>query len=382
MLRRCKVKSKAIFTLHRLLIATLLVFYLSVFNPVQASSRQVKIKDLVGRVVEVPGVIDRIVCAGPGALRLVVYLEATDKLVGVEDCETIWGFSGRPYAIAHKEFIKSLLSIGPGGPGKLPNDEALIKLSPDVIFMSYIEPRIADNIQSRTHIPVVVLSYGETGFDEPLFKSLELAGKLLGKEKRAEKLLQFIKQVIDDLQIRTENIQDEEKPTVYVGGVGYGGAHGIESTEAQFPPFVFLHAKNVVDEIGRRGHVFIDKEKLLEWNPHIIFIDEAGLELVKQDYQKRPQLYRSLKAFKSGDIYGTLPFNFYATNLGTALADAYYIGKVIYPDEFKDIEPEKKADDIYRQLVGEFIYKEMEKDFGGFGKTDLEKGSIKKVSSG
>ncbi|MBC7189299.1 iron ABC transporter substrate-binding protein [Candidatus Aerophobetes bacterium] len=377
------MKSKVTFILHFLLIATILFLYLSVFNPVQVSSQQVKIKDIVGREVEVPDKVNRIVCAGPGALRLIVYLKAMDKLVGVEDCEKVWGVSGRPYAIAHGEFIKSLPSIGPGGPGKLPNDEALIKLTPDVIFMSYIEPRIADNIQIKTNIPVVILSYGElaTFNDGLLFKSLELAGDLLKKRERAEQVIGFIRETIQDLKTRTEDVLDEKKPTVYVGGVGYKGTRGIESTEAGFPPFVFLHAKNVVDEIGKRGHLFIDKEKLLEWDPDVIFIDEGGLELVKQDYQKRPQLYRSLKAFKSGNIYGILPFNFYATNLGTALADAYYIGRVIYPDEFEDIEPEKKADDIYVQLIGKSIYKEMEKDFGGFGKIDLEKGSIKKLSS-
>jgi len=336
-----------------------------------------KVEDLAGRKVEVPPQIEKIVCAGPGALRLIVYLDATDKVVGVEDAEKRWGSSGRPYAIARKK-LRDLPSIGPGGPGKLPDIEALVKLSPDVIFMTYVDARIADNIQEKTGIPVLILSYGEAvEFGEPLFRSLELVGDLLGRKERAEEIISFIKESMQDLKKRTENIVEEEKPAVYVGGLGYRGTHGIESSWAKFPPFVFVGAKNVVDEVGREGHVFIDKEKLIEWDPEVIFIDEGGLELVRQDYQKRPNFYRLLKAFRQKSIYGILPFNFYATNIGTSLADAYYIGKVLYPDKFWDIEPEKKADKIYTFLLREPVYKIMRKDFGGFGRINLEGGSFK-----
>ncbi|MEA1939888.1 MAG: iron ABC transporter substrate-binding protein, partial [Candidatus Caldatribacteriota bacterium] len=40
------------------------------------------------------------------------------------------------------------------------------------------------------------------------------------------------------------------------------------------------------------------------------------------------------------------------------------------PDRFKDIDPEKKADEIYTFLVGKPVYKEMQRDFGGFKKIE------------
>lgn len=336
-----------------------------------------KITDLVGREVELPDNVNKIACAGPGALRLIVYLNASDKIVGVEDVEKRWGSSGRPYAMAHREF-KNLPSIGPGGPGRLPDTESLIRLNPDVLFMTYIDVRTADNIQSKTNIPVVVLSYGKLAtFSKSLIKSLKLAGWIIGKDKRAKKVIDFIRAIEKDLKTRTRDISNRERPTVYVGGIGYRGAHGIESTEAKFPPFALVNARNVVDEFGGWHH-FIDKEKLLEWDPDIIFIDEGGFRLIKQDYQKNPQFYRSLKSFKNKNVYGLLPFNFYTTNIGTALADAYYVGKVLYPDRFENIRPEEKADEIYTFLVGKPVYIRMKKDFGGFGRIDLEKSSVKK----
>ena len=48
---------------------------------------KITVTDMLKRNVEVPKDVKRIVCIGPGALRLIVYLDATDKVVGVEDAE-------------------------------------------------------------------------------------------------------------------------------------------------------------------------------------------------------------------------------------------------------------------------------------------------------
>lgn len=54
----------------------------------------------------------------------------------------------------------------------------------------------------------------------------------------------------------------------------------------------------------------IEREKLLDWNPDIIFIDEGNFDLVKQDYQKNTDFYKSLKAVKM-----TMYMEFYLTTI-------------------------------------------------------------------
>ena len=147
--------------------------------------------------------------------------------------------------------------------------------------------------------------------------------------------------------------------------------HGIESTQGDYPPFKSINAKNVVDETGQKGSVMIDKEKLLAWDPDVIFIDEGGYSLVKQDYQKDPKFYQSLKAVKAGHVYGLLPYNNYTTNIDTAIADSYYAGKVLYPEQFKDIDPAKKADEIYKFFYGKTLYDKMLELYGGFKQITL-----------
>jgi iron complex transport system substrate-binding protein len=170
------------------------------------------------------------------------------------------------------------------------------------------------------------------------------------------------------LKDRTKDIPEENKPTVYVGGIGFKGMHGIDSTSCNYPPFMATNTKNVADELNKPSHVFITKEQLLMWNPDTIFIDEGGMKLVREDYNKNPEYYNSLEAFKDENVYGLLPYNYYTTNIGTALADTYYVGKVAYPEQFDDVNPEQKADEIYTFLVGKPVYNTMKEKLGGFGK--------------
>ncbi|OAT81332.1 hypothetical protein A6M21_00545 [Desulfotomaculum copahuensis] len=331
-----------------------------------------KVTDLAGREVNVPIPAKRIVAIGPGALRLVCYDQAADKVVGVESAEKQWPAAARPYILAYPE-LKNLPAIGQGGPDYAPDAEKLVSVKPDVIFVTYlVDKSRAEELQAKTGIPVVVLSYGKLAtFDDDVYRSLQLIGQITGNQKRAGEVVDYLKKCQQDLNKRTKDIPDSQKPAVYAGALGMKGTHGIESTQAKYPPFVAINARNVVDETGRAGSVMIDKEKLLSWNPDIIFIDEGGLSLVQNDYQKNPQFYQSLRAFKEGRIYAQIPYNFYTTNIDTALADTYYAGKIIFPAQFKDIDPVQKANDIYRFLLGKPLYQQVAKGYGGFEKLDL-----------
>jgi len=280
--------------------------------------------------------------------------------------------TGRPYILAYPE-LKQLPVIGPGGPDSSPDAEKLVSVKPDVIFAAYlVEKASADELQSKTNIPVVVLSYGQSAtFDDEVYKSISLIGRITASEKRSAEVVDYFKKCIEDLNSRTKEIPDPKKPGVYVGALGMKGMHGIESTQAKYPPFKSINARNVVDETGKTGSIMIDKEKLLSWNPDIVFIDESGYDLVRNDYKNNPQFYQSLNAFKKGEVYGQIPFNYYSTNLDTAMADAYYAGKVIFPDKFKDIDPVQKTDEIYQFLLGKPLYDQMAKGFGGFKKLNF-----------
>jgi iron complex transport system substrate-binding protein len=329
----------------------LLIFILFI-NLLQAKV----IIDSLNRKVTIPDNINRIVAIGPGALRLVVYLKAQKYVVGIEKKERKFIYA-RPYILANKQLLK-LPVIGMGGPNPKVNLEAVLKLRPQLIIAGYIPASKADLITEKTGIPVIVISYGKLGTfaNKKLFYSLKVLGKALNKQKRAESVINFIKNL--DKDIKKRRFVCNKK--VYIGAVAFKGLHGITSTMPNFPPFKLLGIKNAVVS-NAKSQIFISKEALLRINPDVIFIDESGLKFVKKD-----NLIKYLKAYKNHQIYGILPYNNYMTNIGTAYADTYYIGKVLKPSKFKDINITKKSDEIYKFLVGKPCYKEMAEFFGGF----------------
>lgn len=347
------------------------ILVLATIFSVGVHAETITITDMANREVTVSFDPSRIICIGPGALRLIVYLQAQDKVSGVEEMEKN-NPGGRPYWIAHPE-IHDLPKCGPGGPSginKKPDLEAVMGVAPDVIFVTYMDNALADEVQATLGIPVVVLSYGTfANFDETVYSSLRIAGKILDREKRADDLIKYINSLRKDLHKRTAEITSGKRPKVFVGGIGYRGSYGIESTEKDYIPLAWINAVNLAEQVeGRIGdHVLVDKETLLKLDPDIIFIDGGGQALVEEDYVKKKDYYNALKAFMNKQVFMLLPFNWYTTNIETAMADAYAIGKILYRDNFKDIDPEKKADEIYTYMVGEPVYKVMKKDFGTLG---------------
>jgi len=327
----------------------------------QTGGERVTVTDLLGRQVAITATVKRVIAIGPGALRLYTYAGALDYVVGVEEMEK-GDVSGKPYMLANPSLAK-LPAIGLGGPNNAPDPEKILTVKPEVIFSTYAsDAAAADELQSKTGIPVVVLSYGSAGFGttsifgQPVQDSLLLAGKITGQTAKAQAAVDVIKKYQRDLSDRTKDIPDAKKPTVYVGGLGAKGTHGIESTQGHYALLDAIHAKNVVDETGKSGSVMIDKEKLIKWDPHLIFIDRGGYAAIVEDYKKNASFYDSLSAVKNGKVYSQLPYNYYSTNIDTAIADAYYLGKVIYPEAFADVDPVKKADEVYQALLGQTLY--------------------------
>jgi len=326
------------------------------------------ITDVLGREVTVPTQVDRVIVTGVGGLRLYVYAGDMSKLVGVEAVEQSDGVVGRAYTTVHQSLYSTLPVIGQGGPKNSNNPEAIIKERPDVIFTTYEDP---EALQAMIDVPVIAIAYGDNSvFSKDVYTSLQLIGEVTGNAAHAEEQIAYIKACEEDLSARTSEIPMDEKPTVYIGAIGNRGARGIESTKGNHELLNAIHAINVVDETGKSGSIIIDKEQLLNWQPDYIFIDMDGLSLVQDDFKQQPDYYKALKAYQSGHIYGQLPYNYLTTNIDTAIANAYFIGKTIYPSAFEDIKMEEKSDEIYKQLVGEAFYDQMVADFGGYRKLE------------
>ncbi len=325
-----------------------------------------EVTDFNNRTVKVPSKVSRIVAIGPGMLRLVVYLNATNLVVGVEASEKEWSTLGRDYAMAYEDFLKKLPIIGVGGPRSPPDPERIRAVKPDLVIMHklYAQMYDPDRLSREIGVPVIVLDYGKAGYLDinSIKQALRLLGKILHRESRAEELCKYIDQIVSDLKNRVKNVT--AKPLVYVGAVSYKGKQPFTSSQSPFPPLMLLNTSSIIDEVSLKpGFVSIDFEYLLLKQPEVIFIDLNSIDIVISDFKKDPNKYCALKAFKKGNVYAILPFNYYHTNVATALADAYYIGKVLHSDQFADINPKEKANEIFEVFLGKPLYEEFVKEF-------------------
>ena len=313
------------------------------------------ITDGAGRQVDVPEKVASIVCVGVGALRYTCYMGAQDLVVGVEDYEVKPGMS-RLYNYVNFETFKDLPVIGTNGQ---PYTEEIINLAPDVIVMSKSASVEADDLQTQTGTPVVVVPGSDTSLDQNAYDTIQILGQLYGMQTRAAELTGYLQDIQTDLEDRTRNIPENSKPSVYVGGVSFKGHHGFEGTEAGYGPFALIHAKNLADTTGQNGAFNIDLEQVLSWDPDILFVDFNGMGFIKEDYAKNPDYYNSLTAVQEGKVYSQISFRSFASNLETALADAYYAACVMYPEAFADIDPIAKAGEIFEMLLGTNPYADL-----------------------
>jgi iron complex transport system substrate-binding protein len=349
----------------------------------ETGASEITVTDGFGRSVTVVSPPESVVCSGSGCMRYLVYLEGQDLVVGVDDMETRdQVIEGRPYALAYGPQFKNLPLIGEFR-GK-DDPEKIIGIGPQVVFKtgstgtSYgTSGPEADNLQSKAGIPVVAFPYGSLRNDAEkaeMYYGLRLMGEVIGKEDRAEEVIAYIEETMADLERRTGDIPESERKTAYVGGVSSAGAHGVISTEPAYPPFLWVHAENAAAGMGT-AHADIAKEALVDWDPEFIFIDAGTIQMDNDgaigQLKTDPSL-QGLSAVRNGKVYGVLPYNFYNVNYETVLANAYFVGKTLYPDRFADVDPEEKADEIFSVLIGEPVFSDLNAQYKNLGFAQIE----------
>lgn len=310
------------------------------------------ITDMRGRSVEIPADLERIVAVGC-ALRPVCYLQAEDMVVGVEASEQEDNVSCA-YRHVNHDLFASLPVIGDGGSsGVTINEEALMEAAPQLVICDSLSADEADNLQQKTGISFVCLDQPETVFDDKYYNNLELLGKVLGKEERAAEVVNYIKEVDNDLEQRSAASENADNNTAYAAGISFRGGHGFDGTEANFQPFVACNIDNVADGHGSDGAFTIDLETVSAAQPDYIFMECGNLPLIKENYNTNPAYYQALKAVQDGHTYSLISYRFYSTNVELALANCYQVGAMVYPDSFSDVNPTEKLDEISEFFLGE-----------------------------
>ena len=344
------------------------------------------------RDVEIPANAERIIAIGSMGPRMAAYLDVVDMLIGTELIDASSMSVRYDYSPVYHDAMRKLPVIGTGG-GSGENNaypEEIIMLDPDVIIAGFSR-EACEELQRQTGIPVVSIRYRADGFiDEGFYRSLRLFADVVGAEERCEEILSYIDECKADLQKRTESIAIEDKARVYAGAVTFNGRHGFAYTYVNFPPFDAVNALNVADELAdsqigsaeaeaeKNGTAYIgsngfevDPEKIMEWDPDIIFLDPGNMDLVNDEYRANPAFFDSLRAIQDGEVYTMPSTNAAGPNITYLLMNAYYAGIILFPDQFSDIDFRSKCAEIMEMMLGKDFYSEMEDGGLYYGKITI-----------
>ena len=349
---------------------------------------EITVTDMIGReVTVVPGSYQKVVCIGAGALRMYSYIGDVALLAGVEDIDNtalaerpkMFDSVARPYVLAYGDTFNTLPSCGVGGPmAQAAEAEKILACEPDIVISEFEDVDKSDALQQQLGVPVITLGAGSQGvFDEKFSGSMELLGKIFAKEEKAANLVTFVADEKAAIEAAVAEIPEEDKPSVYICGLGNWGTTNHLMTAENYVSFQIAGVKNVVSGLGIQGIGPIEEEKFVELGEKmdIIIMDAAAVKNIQPLYAEDSTMFDTCKAWKNGDVYLEMAYNAYYTNFEIALINTWFIAKTVYPEVFADVDLTAKTNEVTKVFLGEELAEEIfacPSSFGGYGKIDTE----------
>ena len=351
-------------------------------------SDTVTVTDMIGReVTVVPGSYKRVVCVGAGALRMYSYIGDVNLLAGVEDIDNVslserpmmFDSVARPYMLAYGDVFAALPSCGVGGPmAQAAEAEKILSCDPDIVISEFEDVDKSNALQEQLGVPVITLSAGSKGvFDDKFYDSMNLLGKIFGKEEKSASLVKFVQDEAAAISERVADIPEADKPSVYICGLGNWGTTDHLMTAENYVSFEIAGVKNVLSGLGIEGIGPIEEEKFVELGEKmdIIIMDAAAVKNIKPLYAEDPAMFDTCKAWTEGEVYLEMAYNAYYTNYEIALINTWFIAKTVYPEQFADIDLTAKTNEVTQKFFGMDLADAIfacPSSFGGYGKIDTE----------
>ena len=358
------------------------------FPQPEPGEKAITVTDMIGREVSVtPGSYERVLCVGAGALRMYSYIGDVKLLCGVEDIDNatlserpmMFDSVARPYILAYDDTFNTLPSCGVGGPmAQAAEAEKILSCNPDIVISEYEDVDKANALQEQLGVPVITLKAGSKGvFDETFSGSMTLLGKIFGQEEKAATLNKFVADEKAAIEAKVAGIADENKPSVYICGLGNWGTTNHLMTAESYVSFEIAGVKNVVSGLGIQGIGAIEEEKFVELSGEmdIIIMDAAAVKNIKPLYAEDPTMFDTCKAWQNGEVYLEMAYNAYYTNFEIALINTWFIAKTVYPETFADVDMTAKTNEVTKAFLNQELADEIfacPSSFGGYQKIDTD----------
>ena len=302
----------------------------------------VTVTDQSGRTVTVPAGIERVAAFYHMAGKIVYALGDQHKLIS----QSLLRNEGKAMARVDPTFAAKPLIMG----GETLSMESLMALRPDVAFV-YASLDKTDKAEigrmEKAGVKVVAIK-GET-FEEG-FEAVRLIGKILGRTNRAEAYIRECKRLLNLVAGRITNVRQDKRPRVLF--LGPKGGYDVAGGEMiQTIILTKAGAENVAVNLKGRWPM-VSPEKIVAWNPDVIFVGSGWGGFGAAQLLDNPQL-RAVKAVRDRKVYD------FPSNIGWwdfpaphCVLGVVWAAKMLYPDRLKDISVQAVADDYYTKYLG------------------------------
>lgn len=275
-------------------LATAILAPMTILGAAQAQE-PVTVTDQTGEEIILDGPAERVVTVPmPAAAMFIAIDGSADRLAGMHQqskaaiAEGILG-----------EFFPGALDVPTDmiGTQFAPNVEEMLAVNPDLVFQW--ANRGADVISPMTDVglDVIGLTYGS---QEEAEEWIRIMGEVAGEEEKADRLIDWHRTTLADLQETVEAIPEEDRPTVlYLGrflselrapGTGTYQAWAVEA------------AGGINPAAGLSGWTAVNIEQVLAWNPDVILLNNFEEGLDPQDVYDDPQM-AGISAVENRRVY-------------------------------------------------------------------------------
>jgi iron complex transport system substrate-binding protein len=279
--------------------------------------------------------------------------------------------------LAYGDVFATLPSCGVGGPmAQAAEAEKILSCDPDIVISEFEDVDKSNALQEQLGVPVITLSTGSKGvFDEKFYGSMELLGTVFGKEEKASALVSYVQAEAAAISARVADIAEEDKPSVYICGLGNWGTTDHLMSAENYVSFEIAGVKNVLSGLGIEGIGPIEEEKFVELGEQmdIIIMDAAAVKNIKPLYAEDNTMFDTCKAWQEGEVYLEMAYNAYYTNYEIALINTWFIAKTVYPEAFADVDLTAKTNEVTTRFLGAELAEQIfacPSSFGGYQKID------------
>lgn len=227
----------------------------------------------------------RIVSISPNLTQVIYGLGAWDNMVGVT---------------VYDEFPPEAKELPKIGGWVNPNYEAILSLKPDlVVLMKDQDTLFGDKIRD---LGLKTFTAKSNDSINDIFESIKDIGEILGKQKEAEKMSNYIQSSLDEISEKTKNL--EKKRVLLVVGRNPGTLEDIYviGTNNYINELIALAGgQNVVEH--ERNALKISKEAVFSYNPEVIIeINHEKTDREKEIIEVWSNL-KQIDAVENGKVY-------------------------------------------------------------------------------